>query len=118
MRHPSAASGPPDAGLFALRLARGQPGSEPGTPCHVLREVAFLELRGVAALLDAIILLRPLPFRNEAFGYGVAIAYLDASGERIDTRTELWFQLIDDIRALRLDVYGIAERLRSWKTGG
>ncbi|MET8682002.1 toxin Doc [Streptomyces sp. NPDC004647] len=71
-----------------------------------------------AALLDAIVLMRPLPFRNEAFGYGVAVAYLEASGKTVDRQPELWFQLIDDVRALRLDVYDIAHRLRSWSTGG
>jgi hypothetical protein len=46
---------------------------------------------------------------------GVAIAYLEASGERVDTKFELWRELIYDIRGLRLDSYGIAERLRSWR---
>ncbi|MFD4859701.1 hypothetical protein [Streptomyces atratus] len=53
--------------------------------------------------------------RNEAYGYGVAIAYLQASGEPVDTTYEPWRDLINDIRALRLDSYDIAERLRSWR---
>lgn len=69
-----------------------------------------------AVLLEECVLLRPLPARNEAFGYGVAAAYLEASGESVSTSYELWRGLIKDIRALHLDSYGAAERLRSWKT--
>lgn len=70
-----------------------------------------------AALFDAIVLLRPLPARNEFFGYGVAVAYIRASGETVDAPYEQWKQLIDDVRALRLTVYDIASRLRSWQLG-
>ncbi|TQE33179.1 toxin Doc [Streptomyces ipomoeae] len=69
-----------------------------------------------AALLEQIVLLRPLPARNEYFGYGVAIAYIGASGETVDTTYEPWRDLITDIRALRLTVYDIADRLRSMRT--
>ncbi|MEU9165358.1 toxin Doc [Streptomyces sp. NPDC048424] len=66
-----------------------------------------------AALLEQIVLLRPLPARNEYFGYGVAVAYIRASGHDVDTAFEPWRDLINDIRALRLTVYDVAERLRS-----
>ncbi|MFF1343922.1 toxin Doc [Streptomyces sp. NPDC058290] len=66
-----------------------------------------------AVFLEECVLLRPLPARNEAYGYGVALAYLEASGERVDPTYEPWRALIADIRALRLDSYGIAGRLRS-----
>ncbi|MEN8651649.1 hypothetical protein ABCR94_13725 [Streptomyces sp. 21So2-11] len=33
-----------------------------------------------AALLDTIVLQRPLPARNELYGYAVAVAYIEASG--------------------------------------
>ncbi|MEU2873035.1 toxin Doc [Streptomyces olivoreticuli] len=69
-----------------------------------------------AALLEQIVLLRPLPARNEYFGYGVAIAYIEASGESVDTAYEPWRDLLTDIRALRLSVYDIADRLRSWRS--
>ncbi|WP_338704157.1 toxin Doc (plasmid) [Streptomyces sp. Q6] len=69
-----------------------------------------------AALLEQIVLLRPLPARNEYFGYGVAIAYIEACGESVDHSYEPWRDLITDIRALRLTVYDIADRLRSWRT--
>ncbi|MFD9543882.1 toxin Doc [Streptomyces sp. NPDC060022] len=68
-----------------------------------------------AVLLEECVLLRPLPARNEAFGYGVAIAYLEASGERVATTYEPWRELINGIRLLRLDSYGIADQLRSWR---
>jgi hypothetical protein len=71
-----------------------------------------------AALLEQIVLLRPLPARNEYFGYGVAIAYIEASGESVDTTYEPWRDLLTDIRALRLTVYDIADRLRSWRSAG
>jgi hypothetical protein len=71
-----------------------------------------------AALLEQLVLLRPLPARNEYFAYGVAIAYIRASGESIDTTYEPWRDLISDIRALRVSVYDIADRLRSLRPGG
>ncbi|MFD4866092.1 toxin Doc [Streptomyces sp. NPDC058412] len=66
-----------------------------------------------AALLEQIVLLRPLPARNEYFGYGVAVAYIRASGHDVDTTFEPWRALITDIRALRLTVHDVAARLRA-----
>ncbi|MET7913988.1 toxin Doc [Streptomyces avermitilis] len=68
-----------------------------------------------AALLDTIVLQRPLPARNELYGYGVAVAYVEASGETVAASEEQWIQLIEDIKALRLDTFDIADRLRSWR---
>lgn len=68
-----------------------------------------------AVLLEEIVLLRPLPARNEFFGYGVTVAYIRASGQTVEAAYEHWRDLINDIRALRLDVYDIADRLRSWR---
>ncbi|MEC4573966.1 toxin Doc [Streptomyces virginiae] len=70
-----------------------------------------------AALLEQIVLLRPLPARNEYFGYGVAVAYIRASGKDVDTAFEPWRDLITDIRALRLNVYDVADRLRAMTPG-
>lgn len=67
-----------------------------------------------AVFLEECVLLRPLPARNEAYGYGVSIAYLEASGKRVDATYEQWRDLVNEIRALRVDVYDIATRLRSW----
>ncbi|MEU2901099.1 toxin Doc [Streptomyces sp. NPDC001273] len=66
-----------------------------------------------AVFLEECVVLRPLPARNELFGYGLAVAYMDMHGERVDTKFEVWRELITEIRALELDSYGIAERLRS-----
>lgn len=66
-----------------------------------------------AVMLEECVVLRPLPARNELYGYGVALAYLGMHGEQVDTKLEVWLGLIADIRALGLDSYGIASRLRS-----
>ncbi|MFF0000185.1 toxin Doc [Streptomyces avermitilis] len=68
-----------------------------------------------AALLDTIVLQRPLSARNELYGYGVAVAYVEASGETVAASEEQWIQLIEDIKALRLDTFDIADRLRFWR---
>lgn len=66
-----------------------------------------------AALMEQIVL-RPLQARNRFFAYGGAVAYIRASGESVDTTAyELWRDLVVDIRALRLAVYDMADRLRS-----
>ncbi|MFK0016261.1 toxin Doc [Streptomyces sp. NPDC091027] len=70
-----------------------------------------------AVFLEECVLLRPLPARNEAYGYGVALAYLEACGKRVDAEYEVWRDLITDIRSLLLDSYGIADRLRSLQVG-
>ncbi|MEU7650315.1 toxin Doc [Streptomyces huasconensis] len=66
-----------------------------------------------AALLEQLVLLRPLPARNANYAYGVTIAYIRASGNTVNDCFEPWRNLIEDIRALRLTVYDIADRLRS-----
>ncbi|MFI7320177.1 hypothetical protein [Streptomyces venezuelae] len=66
-----------------------------------------------AALLEQLVLLRPLPARNAYFGYGLTVACIRASGETVDDGFEPWRDLIADIRALRLTVYDVADRLRS-----
>ncbi|MEV6403940.1 toxin Doc [Streptomyces bobili] len=66
-----------------------------------------------AVMLEECVVLRPLPARNELYGYGVALAYLGMHGEQVDKKFEVWRELIADITALRLDSFTIAERLRS-----
>ncbi|MER5891202.1 toxin Doc [Streptomyces sp. NPDC001941] len=70
-----------------------------------------------AALLDTLVLLRPLPRESEFFAYAVAVAYLAASGTPVDAPYEAWRGLITEIRLLRVTVYDIADRLRSWSAG-
>lgn len=67
-----------------------------------------------AVFLEECVLLRPLPVRNEYYGVGLATAYLGACGHHLDVKFEAWRDLISDIQGLRLDSYGIAERLRAW----
>ncbi|MFF7183584.1 toxin Doc [Streptomyces sp. NPDC008121] len=69
-----------------------------------------------AVLLEECVLLRPLPARSELFGHALAVAYLEMHGERITTKFEVWRDLINDIRLLRVDSYAIAKQLRSWST--
>ncbi|MGC9441961.1 toxin Doc [Streptomyces sp. WG5] len=66
-----------------------------------------------AVMLEECVVLRPLPARNELYGFGVAVAYLGIHRERVNTKFEAWRDLIADIAALRLDSFAIAERLRS-----
>jgi prophage maintenance system killer protein len=68
-----------------------------------------------AALLDTLVLQRPLPVRNEFYAYAVTVAYLTASGENVTAHQDQWIQLIEDIQALRLDSFAVADRLRSWR---
>jgi hypothetical protein len=68
-----------------------------------------------AVFLQELVLLRPLPTRNEFYGYGVAVAYIRASGCTVEAPYEQWRDLINDIRALHPDIYDIADRLRSWQ---
>ncbi|MFF8593019.1 hypothetical protein ACF061_16600 [Streptomyces sp. NPDC015220] len=65
-----------------------------------------------AALLEQTVPLRPLPARSEYFGYGVAIAYVRASGGRVETAYEPWRDVITGIRALRLNVHDVADTAR------
>jgi hypothetical protein len=43
------------------------------------------------------------------------VAYIEASGETVSASQVQWIQLIEDIKALRLDTFDIADRLRSWQ---
>ncbi|MGK5628449.1 toxin Doc [Streptomyces sp. URMC 123] len=70
-----------------------------------------------AALLEQLVLLRPLPARNAYFAYGVAVAYIRACGHDVDDSFSPWEDLIRDIRGLRLTVYDVADRLRSLRPG-
>ncbi|MFI8966980.1 toxin Doc [Streptomyces sp. NPDC053493] len=68
-----------------------------------------------AVLLEECVVLRPLPHRNELLGHALVLAYLKMHGLTVDTKFELWRDLIMDVRLLRLDSFAIAERLRSWQ---
>ncbi|MER0443070.1 toxin Doc [Streptomyces sp. Edi4] len=66
-----------------------------------------------AALLEQLVLLRPLPARSAYFAYGVAVAYIRASGETVDDSFGPWETLVREIRTLQLTVYDVADRLRA-----
>ncbi|MFB7508983.1 toxin Doc [Streptomyces broussonetiae] len=68
-----------------------------------------------AVMLEECVLLRPLPTRNELYGYGLAVAYLRMHGEQINTKFEAWRDLITDIRTMQMNSYEIAARLRSMR---
>jgi hypothetical protein len=68
-----------------------------------------------AALMHAIIRLRPLPARNALYGAAIAVAYMDAAGEAIDPPYGALIDLARDIDAGRTDGYNAADRIRSWR---
>ncbi|MFH8737620.1 MULTISPECIES: toxin Doc [unclassified Streptomyces] len=68
-----------------------------------------------AALMHAIIRLRPLPARNALFGAGIAVAYMNAAGEGLDAPYGALIDLARDIDAGRSDGYDAADRIRSWR---
>ncbi|KOT38706.1 toxin Doc [Streptomyces rimosus subsp. rimosus] len=68
-----------------------------------------------AALMHAVIRLRPLPARNALYGAAVAVAYMDAAGEGIDAPYGALIDLAHDIEAGRADGYAAADRIRTWR---
>ncbi|MCX4729107.1 toxin Doc [Streptomyces sp. NPDC090052] len=68
-----------------------------------------------AALMHAVIRLRPLPARNALFGVGLVVAYMDAAGEGIDAPYGALIDLARDIDTGRCDAYDAADRIRSWR---
>ncbi|MEV8393474.1 MULTISPECIES: toxin Doc [unclassified Streptomyces] len=68
-----------------------------------------------AALMHAIIRLRPLPARNALFATGIAVAYMDAAGEGIDAPYGALIDLARDIATGRTDAYDAADRIRTWR---
>ncbi|MGW9026547.1 toxin Doc [Streptomyces sp. NPDC055722] len=68
-----------------------------------------------AALMHAIIRLRPLPARNALYGAAIVVSYLDAAGEAIDAPHGALIDLARDIDAGRADGYDAADRIRSWR---
>ncbi|MFF9373565.1 toxin Doc [Streptomyces griseoluteus] len=68
-----------------------------------------------AALLHTLAVLRPLPAANARFACATAVAYLHISGAGIDPPYGALADLVRDLTDGRADVYGAAERLRSWR---
>ncbi|MFE6904400.1 toxin Doc [Streptomyces sp. NPDC057717] len=68
-----------------------------------------------AALLHTISHLEPLPHHNSLYAAFVAAQYMDQSGETIDPPYGALSDLVHKIRGTRLDVYTVADHLRTWK---
>jgi hypothetical protein len=68
-----------------------------------------------AALMHAIIRLRPLPARNALYGAAVAVSYMDAAGEVDHRAVRRVDGLARDIDAARSDGYDAADGIRSWR---
>lgn len=68
-----------------------------------------------AALMHAVIRLRPLPARNALYGAAIAVAYMDAAGEAVDPPYGALIDLARDIDAGRADGYDAADRIRTWR---
>ncbi|MFK0296370.1 toxin Doc [Streptomyces sp. NPDC090442] len=68
-----------------------------------------------AALLDTLVRLQPLPYRNALFACQVAVAYMHASGEGVDPPYGALVDLVRDIQAGKTTVYQAAGRIRTWR---
>ncbi|MGC0418156.1 toxin Doc [Embleya sp. AB8] len=68
-----------------------------------------------AALLHALVRLRPLPARNALFACGIAIAYMAACDDALDPPFGALVDLARAVDTGTVDVYTVAEHLRSWR---
>ncbi|WP_327687287.1 toxin Doc [Streptomyces sp. NBC_00467] len=68
-----------------------------------------------AALLQTLLLLKPLPAYNVRFACAVTIAYMHASGEGLDTPYGELVELCKELIASKADVFHAAEQLRAWR---
>jgi hypothetical protein len=68
-----------------------------------------------AALLQTLVLLRPLPAHNVRFACAIVIAYMHASGQGLDVPygelVEVTKMLLDN----KADVFTAADHIRSWR---
>ncbi|MEU3982036.1 toxin Doc [Streptomyces sp. NPDC026672] len=71
-----------------------------------------------AALLHTLALLKPLPTANARFACATAMAYLVVSGVGVDPPRGALAGLARDVMSGRTDLYGVADRLRSWPIRG
>lgn len=67
-----------------------------------------------AALLDTLVRLQPLPYRNALYACQVTAAYTHACGEGIDPPYGALVDLVRDIQAGNSTVYQTAGRIRTW----
>lgn len=67
------------------------------------------------ALLHTLALLKPLPSANARFACATAVAYMFVSDAGIDPPYGALVDLARDLISGKTDVYGAADRLRSWQ---
>lgn len=68
-----------------------------------------------AALLHTLVMLKPLPAHNVRFACAIAIAYMHASGEGLDTPYGELVDLVKELTAGTADVFQAADRIRCWR---
>jgi prophage maintenance system killer protein len=68
-----------------------------------------------AALLHTLAQLKPLPSANARFACSTAVAYMFVSGVGIDPPYGALVDLARDLMSGKADVFGAADRLRSWQ---
>lgn len=68
-----------------------------------------------AALLQTLLLLKPLPAYNVRFACAVTIAYMHASGEGIDAPHGELVELAKQLLESKTDVFSAADKIRSWR---
>jgi hypothetical protein len=68
-----------------------------------------------AALMHTIVLLRPLPVRNNLYACMATAAYMHAADEGIDPPYGALVELARDVAEGTSDVFAAARRIRSWR---
>jgi hypothetical protein len=68
-----------------------------------------------AALLQTLLVLRPLPTYNVRYACAITIAYMHASGEGLDTPYGELVDLARDLMTAKATVFDAADKIRSWR---
>lgn len=68
-----------------------------------------------AALLQTLLVLRPLPAYNVRYACAVTIAYMHASGEGLDTPYGELADLARDLMTAKATVFDAADTIRAWR---
>jgi hypothetical protein len=68
-----------------------------------------------AALMQTLVRLEPLPYRNSLYACQVAAAYMHASGEGIDPPYGALVELVRAIQSGKASVYQAADLIRGWR---
>jgi prophage maintenance system killer protein len=68
-----------------------------------------------AALLQTLLVLRPLPTYNVRYACAITIAYMHVSGEGLDTPYGELIDLARDLMTAKATVFDAADQIRSWR---